>query len=540
MVKKKDNRVYIDRWLEIKPYDKQVITDSYYLKLCNEVKQSMVSSEYYFVLGLYYDKEDIDDLACFLTSYFEDLISGTQIWNTFVRLHKKLYGKWLPFYETNEYFEEEINLQDISFLIWYYTNTFQTEKFIHPNNEFIFHLSENVFQVFDRAWEYAPENESLKKIYQIAAHETDFYLARHLIDNVLFRTYLFYTDTGIDLNESLLKVIEEYSKDQNIMTYLNESRDHSVHNFHTRLLGFTGKEWVSEILKEEHPLSIEYKNMSKKIRGYFLYKGQDHYNIHLEHIASGRKFDITKKSIQNPEQLKEIDTIVFMGIARWMNEWWHSGIMVQSAFNPDVILDQKNSIESRKEVDFLDQDKKEVREILDAQLMSFRAFNNNEQIAFMESGKVDSFLKEFFAHHNQSLKLSEEAEKEAKQRAIDEGYLGNMDENKGIPDVEEDALVFFNPQSGIEIAFGVNSAFPARNNPFYDEKDSEDAIMTLFFNENISKELVMFCIDNFQHDLGFFRDKNGELFLEHLDFLLRFFKKGKYFTKPAITLTGKV
>jgi len=64
-VKAKNNRIYIDQWLEIKPYDKQVITDAYYLKISNEVKQSILKSEYSLMLSLYYDEDDIGDLACF-------------------------------------------------------------------------------------------------------------------------------------------------------------------------------------------------------------------------------------------------------------------------------------------------------------------------------------------------------------------------------------------------------------------------------------------------------------------------------------------
>ena len=85
-------RIYIKQWLDLKPYDNQAPTDYFYLKLCNEVKHSLV-------LQLYLEKSEIDILACFLTSYFEDLISGTNIWNSFIRIHKRLYGKQLPFFE---------------------------------------------------------------------------------------------------------------------------------------------------------------------------------------------------------------------------------------------------------------------------------------------------------------------------------------------------------------------------------------------------------------------------------------------------------
>lgn len=152
----KNNRIYINGWLELKPYENQTLTDNYYLKICNNVKQALLSGKASVVFYMYIEKEDINLLACFLTAWFEDLISGTNIYNTFIREHRKLYNKPLPFYNSGEYFDEEINPQDVSFLIWYFMNTAQTEKFISPYNEFIELSTKNVFTVFDDAWDYAP------------------------------------------------------------------------------------------------------------------------------------------------------------------------------------------------------------------------------------------------------------------------------------------------------------------------------------------------------------------------------------------------
>ena len=112
-----DKKIVIKDWLELKPYEKQTITDSYYLKICNEVKRVFATNRQSFVLLMYLDKKEIDVLSCFLTSYFEDLIAETNIWNSFITTHKRLYNKQLPFYNLDDYFEDEINPQDISFLI---------------------------------------------------------------------------------------------------------------------------------------------------------------------------------------------------------------------------------------------------------------------------------------------------------------------------------------------------------------------------------------------------------------------------------------
>jgi hypothetical protein len=179
-----NKRIYIKNWLLFKPYDRQTKTDSYYLKLSNDVKQAITTNKQSFVFQMYLDEEDFNHLACFLTSYFEDIISKTNIWNSFISVHKRLYKKQLPFYILDEYYEEEVNTQDISFLIWYFLNTVQEEKFIAPFNNFIIETADKVMDIFDEAWDYAPENEYLKSFYQINEKEEDFYVARNMIDTI--------------------------------------------------------------------------------------------------------------------------------------------------------------------------------------------------------------------------------------------------------------------------------------------------------------------------------------------------------------------
>ena len=222
ITKEMKSKIFLKQWLELKPYDKQMSTDSYYLKLSNEIKNAIISQDS-FVLIMYLKENEIDLLSCFLASYFEDVISETNIWNSFLNIHTKLYEKKLPFYNTNEYFEGEINLQDISFLIWYFLNTIQEEKFVSPFNDSIIDIASVVLQILEEEYEYAPENEDIKSYYRINENETDFYVVRNLIDTILFKTYLFYTDISIKLFEQEDELIEQ--NDENLLMYLQDIRD---------------------------------------------------------------------------------------------------------------------------------------------------------------------------------------------------------------------------------------------------------------------------------------------------------------------------
>lgn len=534
-----DKRIYIKDWLDIKPYVQQTKTDSYYLRICNDVKRAITSNKQSLVLQKYLGKKNIDHLSCFLTSYLEDLVSGTNIWNTFVKMHKRLYKKQLPFYILDEYTEEEINQQDVRFLIWYFINTVQEENFIAPFNDFIVELSEKVSDVFVKAWVYAPKNEYLKSFYQIDKDEKDFYVARNLINTILFNTYLFYPDTLLKLKVLDIETLEDRKSDDNIMVFLNENRDSTLHNIHTRLLSLKGKEWAAEILGNDHLLSKSFFSLTQRIRGFFLYKGQDDYNIFIEHIASGKKFELTKKSFDQSASLSTVDTIIFMGIVKWKDEWWFSGVYFQQPFHSDLILDEKNSLESRMAVNFLDHHKKEIEDHLNKQLKAFKDFNNGSQIAFLSSEKINDFYRGYMDFFNNSLNLSAKEIEEAKLRARKDGFFSKEKELKDLSNVSDTGLVFYNPKTGVEIALGVNSAFPLPNNPFYNAEKSDDDIMSLLLSDEMSTELALFCIDNCKKDLPFFSEGVGKMYLKDIDFLLRFWKKENYYAIPSITFVGK-
>jgi hypothetical protein len=62
--------------------------------------------------------------------------------------------------------------------------------------------------------------------------------------------------------------------------------------------------------------------------------------------------------------------------------------------------------------------------------------------------------------------------------------------------------------------------------------------MHLLVSEELSTELVMYCVENCREKLPFFNQFPGKHYLEDIDFLLRFWKRGGYHSKPQITYTG--
>ncbi len=533
----KKNRIFLNDWLELKPYQNATITDSYYVKLTNELKSKLDAKDI-LVLGQYLDNDELDILCCFLTSYLEDLVSETNIWNTFVKTHKNLYNKYLPFYDTTNYIFNEPNLEDIVFLIWYFLNTIQEEKFIDFNNGFIKEVATKLYELINYEFDYAPENKVLKKLYFINENETDYYVIRNLMDIVFLQSYLFFTDLKLNLLEAEVNIIENPEiLNEKKQIYLNENRDVFLHNSHSKLLAFSAKEWTANYLGEKHKLYNVILNISKRIEGYFLYKFEDEDSVTLEHIASDKLFKVTKESI-NPDLIKNHDAIIYMGLVRLKEEWWFSGVQFVMDFNADLILDEKNSAKSKQMVSFLDHKvrKKEFEETQLIQLNIFKKLNNNYPIAFLPSKNIEPFISDNVSLYNKGLKLSKKDIKKAQKRIKTKGYFGGLeDEVVDFSTITDTGLVFFNPKSGIEIAFEINSAFSLPNNPYFNLDESNDDIMHLLISKEFSTELVYYCIENCQSKLHFFKKGKGKIFKKDLDFLLRFWKCENYKSTPLVT-----
>lgn len=535
MFKNKD-RIYIKDWLFFKPYDKQVLTDSYYLQLSNKVKQAILDCKSSSLLLEYLPKAEVNYFVCFITAYFEDLISETNFWNTFVGEHRLLYGTTHPFYSTNEYYEEEINQEDICFLIWYYLNSYQDDTIVFPNQQFIFDIANAIYQVFDKNWETAPANEDLKLYYTIDENENDYYVARNLIDNILFGSYLFNPDTYrklIESEEDILLDEHDFEMDH-IFGLLSENRASCTHKFHTKLLSLKGNQWAAKILGDNHKLAKSFSELSDKITGLFFYKGQDEQNIFLEHIATEKKFNLTKKSIDDYTHFNNDLKIILIGIVNWQNEWWFSGAFSPVEYNEDLILKEKNSIESIMQVAFLDEENPKIKEVLSGQFIVFKHITNGKQIVFLEKDKLNEFVNGFNNVYNEYVDSLEKKKKKLKE--IPHDLIKLLISTNQKLDEEDSAFVFFNPLGGIEVGVNVNSAFPDEDNPYYNYDESTDDLMSLLSSDEFSRELVHYCIDNYKEKIPYFSNNRNTFMIENLDFLLRFWKTERYHTKPAVTI----
>lgn len=530
------SKIFIKHWLELKPNHYSSNTDLYYLKVANKI-HSKLSPKTLSVLLEIMDKEDIKILCCFITCYFEDVISETNIWQSFKKEYSKSYNKQLPFFTTDEdYIDDEINAEDIAFLMWYFANTIQQKIFLNPYNDFVMYVAELAMEVLDEEYDYAPENKSLKTIFQFNPSGVDeFYETREFLQLVFLESYLLYPDVKQRFDFDTFEILteDEGHDPEKLMAYLREVNEDYSFNKTSSLLSLKAKDWAKHVLGESHPSYNDISSISEKIKGLFFYKKQTKTSVFLEHIASGMEFEMTKKSFDNSQDLNE-DSIIYIGLVKYKKEWWFSGNFLVTKYDADTILDQKNSATARADINFLIEES-ELNEIVELQKKVFLKFNDNSLIKFIKGTDVNDFFKNYKTSFNNSLQLRDQEVEAANQRAKDEGYFGNDSELSNEDDAE--FIIFFNPKSGIEFFVDLSNAFPDKRNPFFTEESHED-VQQILMAQDCSTEFVNYLIENYKDKLSYFKKEPYKSYLNEMDFLLKFWKKENYKTKNMTVLTG--
>ena len=519
------NKILGKDWLQYHPYDNITFADNYYTTMCNSVLKIIQRSE---IRAFIVTSKGEKSLACMLVAYFEDVISETRLFSTFTHLHKKMYGKELPFYKiSDDYYNDEINLQDIYFLIWYHISIHEEDTIIDPyfnNNQAFKEAVSEIFDLFDREFEKAPQNENLQNFLRLPA-KSDVKTVREKLSFIAHKSFLWKAYFDKYFNE----IIEEY-KENNVIVLNEETevkiydqRIHFIFNEYLPLLSLRSNEYFAEILRKKHSEYQFIKNISKRIAGCFLIRKIESHGFLIEHLTSKKQLWLSNEFTSfHGIKLHENKTVLTLGLVNWKDNVWQNqgGCIV-------------NTLEDMKGIDvsehlFDDENKK--MEIIHELETAFLELSNGKRIVYL-CGKHN------YAAFNINIakKRTKNLCPNSTDQEIDEQYkdLAEKMEKNLPPEWDEPIGIFFNPNSGQEVYYnGVISCMPDKDNPYYDKEEFD--LCDLITNNTFSEAFINYVIENKIMDFSIPDYENPNLFaimLENLDFLLRFYRRSRYFAK---------
>lgn len=529
----------MQRWLSFHSYSAPQQSDFYYLKLCNEI-YTMLENEDFPDEELSLSDEEKKKLACFITGYFEDVISGPGLWKAFITQVSELYGTYLPFFypDPDEYYPDEINPEDIYFLIWYYLSMVHDDTIINPSIYEWSDLSEEVFQILEREYEEAPENFNLKELFNVSPDEDNFFIIREKLNWIMLDSWMHHflgEEFGEMANKMFIEEEEEPMPAETRAMYLYDTKDTFVLSRYTPLLARQGREWLAHALGKDHPLFEPLLGMGEKKSGFYLYMGTEGKDLLFEHIASGTELRVTTRSLEVPAGTEPGKSVSFAGFVKWMGEWWFSGSQLGWGSDADLIRKEKESEESKM---LFGKDPAVKREENRQLYPSFLKFNHGTPLAFVDSEEAaNSFIRDFLAYHNRSKKRSLRERRRHRELPEQDVLPGgpNNAANRD-PELVEDedipGMIFCDPDSGFELAFGYNVLIPDARNRWYTEEAEEgngDEVMMILESPHFSGKWTHYMVAHYDLPGFEFPGLSGRaLLMDNLDFMLRFWKRKGY------------
>ena len=97
--------ITLQQWLARQPYTQTTDSDRYYVRLANRLYDEIQRSP----LKTQWNDEAVKSICCDLVGYFADILSETGLWAAFTTQHRAFYGRTLPFFDTPNYYEGEVN-----------------------------------------------------------------------------------------------------------------------------------------------------------------------------------------------------------------------------------------------------------------------------------------------------------------------------------------------------------------------------------------------------------------------------------------------
>ena len=164
----------------------------------------------------------------------------------------------------------------------------------------------------------------------------------------------------------------------------------------------------------------------------------------------------------------------------------------------------------------------------------FLELTNGKPITYMRENRE---YAEFYLHL--SRKHAKIVDPQITDEELDEYYKNFIEDSENTFSGNNEAIgVFFNTNRGFEMYYeSVISCMPDESNPYYAHKTFN--LSDLITNQVFSPEFVTYIIENELIRLHLCNYKNPDIFdiiKENLDFLLRFYRRSNYFSKPEVTI----
>ena len=446
-------KIYPKKWLELHPYKQTNSVDQYYVGIANEIHKRLYSST---IADAFEEEENIRYTSLCLAAWFEDVISQTGIWQAFTAECRKRYGAYLPFYPIKgDYFPDEINLEDIRFLLWHHIQYLcRGISAINPENPGIEQTAQEIYGLLAEEYETAPENERMQEfLYHSAMGEEDFFHYREILDWFHYQCYFNIENVAQCRDEAERLLDDEKITPEMAETLIYATRTSLTFKGRRNLLSLTSPEWLA-LVGKAHPEHQLWGKVKARENSCYLLEKEDDEFLYVKDLCSEDEgeFKITKKSLNlSAIRSREVGkSTLICELIYFGNAWWQCGMLLENKYNQKMA----------EYVDDLTKQKEKT----------------NEKAAFPDFIKASGGKSFVFCQS---------------QEEISDFLLNKMDynlkEGLDIPRIntENGAMLMANPHTGLHIQFKLCECIKSPDNPNYNKEEAEKNAIMFIVNPDI-------------------------------------------------------
>ena len=220
-------------------------TDKQYAELAKDIYDLL-----YDELG-FMDDVQIKHSCISLSLYFEDLHSNTHLFETFTKLYKEMFGKYVPYYSSKDADSPQARLDAMKFMLWHAIAAERNGMMLNPTNLGLANMAERLLKLWDERKDKMQPNEELADyLYseetQESAYEVKMVLIWLSLNSFLGR---WYSNPNPKYDEAGLgKLFNQTGQgDKDTLEYANEC--HIVFNIQTWPLSLTPQQIYAEMIR---------------------------------------------------------------------------------------------------------------------------------------------------------------------------------------------------------------------------------------------------------------------------------------------------
>jgi len=497
-------RIVQKDWIQLHPLKIQSPSDFYYIQLSNKILFALDKDKYTAL----FEKKLIRQFALTAAAYFEDVISNIGLWRAIRQINFKKQRKYIPFINTTEEYQlDEINPEDIQFLIWTLVQRNELEQdkdtFINIENPIVSYVCVLIYDILDAEYENAPENEVLHNAVHSANLASDYFLFREFLKWLHYDSYLSCSYPKTKLQDELdgSKTNQFYKENKDVLKYtLIQSL---IFTNTCSPIAIHAAKWLSEIVTD--PLvkhiaqSIEYKPFAN-----YRITGNNNKTLKIKLLEGDFDvFELNLNSLTSTEGIKN-KTLISCAMTFFNGLWNVNGMASFGEEEPE----EKFPTESTdiKRIKKSENNKTTFDFVLKN--------NKNSPIAYSRDSKdLLAFLLKLFPKSTKSELIPSNIE------------------------TEKNFVVFAHPNIGLVMYSDLAKWIKDKNNPCYNKQSAtDDSISLLCGGYNCQREFLEYLIQNNLIPDARINSLKGEeygrkLLQDNLDFIVRFFQPELFATK---------